>query len=112
MSSPDQKPVSLKTSSLFRDVELRIGGIRIGIPQADYQAMLHEIDRELASRNLQTEHLGGRVSKQWKEVRQAVDDLREILYTREGDYFILRNKPDEKLLDVFLEKYAALMGFE
>lgn len=82
------------------------------MPQADYQATLHEIDRELAERNKRAENRCKIVDSQWKELTQAINDLREIVYEQEGEFFLLKGKPDEKLLDAFLEKYAKLMGFE
>lgn len=112
MTSPEPKAVSLNTRNVFRKVELRIGAIGITMSPADYQAVLHEIDRELAERNQRSESRSKAVGLRWQEVRKAIDDLREIVYEQEGEFFLLKAKPDEKLLEAFLEKYAALMGFE
>lgn len=91
---------------------INIGTVRIEVSGEDYQAMLAEIDADLARRNEEANRKHANGQKRLNDSWQAISDLREILYEREGEYFLMREKPDQQRIDAFVDKYAKLMGFE
>ena len=91
---------------------LLVGGVRIEIGLADYQAMLAAIDVDLAELHRTAVSRERSALERVKKSYEAVSELRAILYECEGDYFLLRDKPDNAALEVFLDKHAQLMGFE
>ncbi len=93
-------------------VVLRLVGIRIEVGKADYQAMLAAIDADLAELHRAAVNRERSALERVKKSHKAVSELRSILYERDGDYFLLRDKPDSVALEAFLDQYAQLMGFE
>ncbi|WP_019104026.1 hypothetical protein [Chromobacterium haemolyticum] len=105
----------VKIKPSIKDVMLiSVGGIRIELSSADYQAMLTEIDEERARRNAEADRKFANAQKRLMDSWSAIKELREILYEREEgvDYFFLRDKPDAEKLEAFLDKYRQLMDFE
>lgn len=106
--------VSVETDkiALSSSVHLQLGGLGIEVPIADYQAMLAAIDADLAELHRETVKRERAAMSRMKRAYEASRELRPILYEQEGDYFLLREKPDAAALEAYLDKYASLMGFE
>ncbi|MCK9987613.1 MAG: hypothetical protein AzoDbin1_04085 [Azoarcus sp.] len=109
-----KQPVSIETmkANLSSDVVLKLGGVRIQVSSETYQEMLRAAEVDLAELHSVAVARERNALERVKKSYEAVEELRAILYEREGDYFLLRGKPDDALLEAFLEKYARLMGFE
>ncbi len=93
-------------------VRLKVGGIRIEMSIADYQAMLAAVDADIAELHRVAANRERSALERVKKSNEAANELRSILYECEGDWFLLREKPDDAALEAFIDKYAKLMGFE
>jgi len=94
-------------------VRLKVGGIRIEMSIADYQAMLAAVDADIAELHRVATNRERSALDRVKKSYAAADELRSIIYEGiDGEFFMLREKPDNAALTVFIDKYQQLMGFE
>ncbi|MGC0155398.1 hypothetical protein ACPRNU_23310 [Chromobacterium vaccinii] len=93
---------------------IKIGGIRIELSKDDYQAMLVEIDAELARRNAEAEQKATSGQKRLNDSWTAVQELRAILYDHDegSEFYLMRSRPDSEKLEAFVGKYSKLMDFD
>ena len=104
--------VQIRTEKILgaNSVVLKVGGIRIEVSNADYQAMLVEIDADLAELHRVAANREKSALERVNKSHEAAVELRGILYERDGDWFLRREKPDDAALEAFIVKYARLMG--
>ncbi|MCK9987408.1 MAG: hypothetical protein AzoDbin1_03880 [Azoarcus sp.] len=111
MSEP-QVSIETMNVSLSNAVVLKLGGVRIQVSIETYQEMLRAAEVDLAELHSFAVARERNAMERVKKSFEAAKELRTILYKQEGDYFVLREKPDDALLEAFLDKYARLMEFE